>query len=181
MQEPTVCPISISKAVSDTKQQLQIIQTVGAIFSDQNIPYWLRGGWALDFLLGRVTRPHSDIDLICWSDDKDQIIKLLTENRFSLGRDLGIQVDFHWAKHEISVVFISLDEQENVYVKGIPTWRWLPDALTHPPQTLNGLTCPVLSPAQLLEEKEGYEQGTGRPLRPKDHQSIHLLKTCLTH
>ncbi|MFF2458960.1 nucleotidyltransferase domain-containing protein [Peribacillus simplex] len=31
-----------------------------------NIDLWLRGGWVMDFLLGKITRSHSDIDLVTW-------------------------------------------------------------------------------------------------------------------
>jgi hypothetical protein len=34
----------------------------------------------------------------------------------------------------------------------------------------------VVDPRQLLAEKEGYERGTGRPLRPKDLESIGVLR-----
>ncbi len=38
------------------------------------------------------------------------------------------------------------------------------------------LTCRPLSAAQLLDEKEQYEHGTGRPLRRKDLESVELLR-----
>ncbi|MGB6307062.1 MAG: hypothetical protein WBF89_04650 [Steroidobacteraceae bacterium] len=28
-----------------------------------SIPWWIAGGWALDLFLGRVTRPHGDVDV----------------------------------------------------------------------------------------------------------------------
>lgn len=33
------------------------------------IRIWLRGGWAVDFFLGRVTRDHVDTDWFAWLDD----------------------------------------------------------------------------------------------------------------
>jgi hypothetical protein len=30
--------------------------------AELNVPVWLRGGWAMDFFLGQVTRDHADID-----------------------------------------------------------------------------------------------------------------------
>ncbi len=33
----------------------------------------LRGGWAMDFTLGEVTRDHIDIDWFAWADDADRL------------------------------------------------------------------------------------------------------------
>ncbi len=35
----------------------------------RGIEYWLFGGWAVDFYVGRVTRTHDDIDLAIWQRD----------------------------------------------------------------------------------------------------------------
>ncbi|MCM3390153.1 hypothetical protein M3649_18825 [Ureibacillus chungkukjangi] len=37
------------------------------------IVFWLRGGWAIDFLLGKVTRRHEDIDLITCIQNRDRL------------------------------------------------------------------------------------------------------------
>ncbi|MFD1176501.1 nucleotidyltransferase domain-containing protein [Paenibacillus puldeungensis] len=39
----------------------------------------MRGGWAIDFLLGKVTRPHDDIDLITWIQNREQLECALAE------------------------------------------------------------------------------------------------------
>jgi hypothetical protein len=35
--------------------------------------FWLRGGWALDFRLGRVKREHGDIDIVTWARHRRRI------------------------------------------------------------------------------------------------------------
>lgn len=37
------------------------------------LDYWLFGGWAVDFWVGRVTREHDDVDVAAWRRDYDQI------------------------------------------------------------------------------------------------------------
>ena len=155
--------------------QLDLLKQVEALLRAVDIKFWLRGGWAIDFLLGRLTRSHSDIDLVAWEETASQLRHCFEEAGFLFTRDTGVQFDFSKSSQEISVVFISQNEQ-NVFVQNIPDWVWLPGALTLPPQKLEGLCCHVLSPEQLLEEKEGYQKGTGRPPRPKDVQSIALLR-----
>jgi hypothetical protein len=37
------------------------------------LDYWLFGGWAVDFWVGSITRPHDDIDVAAWRRDYDAI------------------------------------------------------------------------------------------------------------
>ncbi|MEU8218449.1 hypothetical protein AB0C47_22125 [Micromonospora taraxaci] len=47
-----------------TRRQLaSIVEVVGAA----GVPVWLSGGWAMDFQLGAVTRPHVDVDWYRWA------------------------------------------------------------------------------------------------------------------
>jgi hypothetical protein len=39
-------------------------------------PWWLCGGWSLDVLARRVTRPHHDIELGVWREDQHQLVHL---------------------------------------------------------------------------------------------------------
>jgi hypothetical protein len=158
-----------------TNIQFNLLRTIDTLFTQANIPYWLRGGWALDFLLGEVTRPHSDIDLVAWKGDTAAIHNLLVNAGFSLSQDLGVQMDFTKNGQDISVVFVAINETGQIFTPDIPDWLWLAGALSHPKCELDNLTCQVVSPAQLLQEKEEYEQATGRPLRAKDLTSVTIL------
>lgn len=62
---------------------LQIIERLFGLFRKANLELFLFGGWGVDFLTGKVTRPHVDIDLFAWFKDKEAIRKLLMENSFS--------------------------------------------------------------------------------------------------
>lgn len=44
--------------VALTEAQLKILREIIGICSLLNCKLWLRGDWAIDFLLGRVSRPH---------------------------------------------------------------------------------------------------------------------------
>ncbi|NQX62193.1 nucleotidyltransferase domain-containing protein [Paenibacillus qinlingensis] len=37
----------------------------------------MRGGWAIDFLLGRVTRLHKDLDLVTWVRHREELEQVL--------------------------------------------------------------------------------------------------------
>ncbi|BBH70441.1 hypothetical protein ACTI_71260 [Actinoplanes sp. OR16] len=58
-----------------TQRQLAAIAEVAAL----GIPVWLRGGWAMDFFLGYVSRPHRDVDWFAWAADADRIAAALTD------------------------------------------------------------------------------------------------------
>ena len=50
-----------------SQAQLNILRAISARFSGIRARFWLRGGWAVDFMLGRITRPHADIDIVVWA------------------------------------------------------------------------------------------------------------------
>ena len=41
------------------------------------IAHWVAGGWGVDALVGRQTRPHRDLDLAVDADQLDQAVALL--------------------------------------------------------------------------------------------------------
>jgi lincosamide nucleotidyltransferase A/C/D/E len=67
---------------------------------------WLDGGWAVDAVLGEVTRPHADLDLIVELDDVATMRAILAADGFELTRGepqsnfvlrdrAGHQIDVH--------------------------------------------------------------------------------------
>ena len=51
------------------------------------VPLWLTGGVAVDFLLGRWTRRHGDIDLIAFHRDRALLTTALSESGVTLAKD----------------------------------------------------------------------------------------------
>jgi Aminoglycoside-2''-adenylyltransferase len=66
----------------DNDAQLRILRELEAILGSARIRFWLRGGWALDFHLGRVTRAHADIDVITWLWHRRRLSKALESSGF---------------------------------------------------------------------------------------------------
>lgn len=58
-------------------QQLAAVARVDALLVEAGIAYWVFGGWAVDFHVGAVTRPHDDVDMAVWRDDLPRIAELL--------------------------------------------------------------------------------------------------------
>ncbi len=63
--------------VTRAEHQLQLIADVRATCQSIGAPVWLRGGWAMDFFLGRVTRDHVDIDWFAGAVNAPGIISAL--------------------------------------------------------------------------------------------------------
>ena len=81
--------------VNSAEHQLQLIADVRATCQSIGAPVWLRGGWAMDFFLGRVTRDHADIDWFAWAGNANGIISALAGRGYVVvaGSPAGQQVD----------------------------------------------------------------------------------------
>lgn len=69
--------------------------TVIRILEDANITYWIDGGWGVDILAGKQTRPHRDIDI-----DYDS---LYTENLLAILVNYGYEIDTDWSPVRIEL------------------------------------------------------------------------------
>jgi lincosamide nucleotidyltransferase A/C/D/E len=69
------------------------------------VEWWLDGGWGVDALLGRETRPHDDIDFVVGAEDIGRLLAVFPEFRhvyedqwpsaYVLQDARGRQLDFH--------------------------------------------------------------------------------------
>ncbi|MDW2878247.1 MULTISPECIES: nucleotidyltransferase domain-containing protein [Bacillaceae] len=165
-----------------TESQFKVLAEISTISEINGIEFWLRGGWAIDFLLGRMTRPHDDIDLVTWIKNRehleDELVKSGYEKTSVKEEFRDRQSDFRKENVEISFCYITRLADGELIMNGLPEWIWRPDSLL--PQTLflNGISAHVLHPKQLLEEKMVYEQ-IGRTPRQKDSESKRILRQII--
>ncbi|QFU89014.1 nucleotidyltransferase domain-containing protein [Amycolatopsis sp. YIM 10] len=57
-------------------------------FGEAGVPVWIGGGWGIDALVGRQTRPHADLDLIHDQTREPAALAVLTEEGFAETLDL---------------------------------------------------------------------------------------------
>jgi lincosamide nucleotidyltransferase A/C/D/E len=120
------------------------------------IEIWIDGGWGVDALLERQTRPHSDLDIALRHKDvpmlrtsleargyKDVPRSDTRDCNFVLGDDAGHQIDFH--------SFTFDDAGEIIF--GIPYPR---DSLTGT-GTIDGVGVKCIAPEWLVKFHTGYE------------------------
>jgi hypothetical protein len=167
------------KKEDQTQSQLNIIKEMNEIFKKFNGHFWLRGGWAIDFLLGEVTRPHKDLDLVTWVYHRDTLERELIKFGYRKLPVSDRQTDF--IKDEVDIQFLYLNQSIDgaITLNGLPEWEWRIDALQNKEFTLDGVSAYVLSPSQLLEEKNVYEQ-IGRKPRAKDIESKEILQNIIS-
>src|SRR5689334_1515053 len=82
------------------------VLAVLAALDGAGIPAWLDGGWGVDALAARQTRPHSDLDLVIALDQASRaevalrplgfaLVEDARPTRFVLGDGAGRQIDCH--------------------------------------------------------------------------------------
>jgi Aminoglycoside-2''-adenylyltransferase len=158
-------------------RQLDLLGEIAEALGAREIPFWLRGGWALEFLLARVTRDHADVDLVAWRSDRDAIVEELTARGFLLERELPeVAVDFAKGGESVQVLLVETSAAGALVCRGFESWPFPDGALDGPLCRIGAVSCRTLAPHALLYEKETYERHRGQSPRPKDRDSIRLLR-----
>ena len=133
------------------------------------IACWVDGGWGVDCLVGRQTRPHGDLDLVLARTDVEQVRALLAARGYAVIRDWlptslalrdadGREVDLHPVD--------PTDDGGGVQV--LPdggTWRYAAPV----PGAIAGVVVPCAPATDQLLMHQGY-----RP-RDVDHADVRLL------
>ncbi|MGW5671662.1 nucleotidyltransferase domain-containing protein [Micromonospora sp. NPDC003776] len=168
-----------------TGRQLDAIGEVRELAGRAGIAVWLRGGWAVDFHLGEVTRPHVDVDWYCWRRDVAPLAALLgghgwrPDPRMPAERQLDLIRD----DVELSFAYLDRDAQGRVVV-GAGPWAGTPlpeGMLDGRPGRIGRHTAPVIDVGAQIEFKEMYPVWMpDRPRRPKDAEDLARLRASLT-
>lgn len=87
-----------------------ILDTLRELAARVETPLWLFGGVAVDFLVGRWTRPHGDIDLNAFEEDRARLTRELTAIGYQTA-DTGWMTRWTQAAtgREIEIVFLQRD------------------------------------------------------------------------
>jgi hypothetical protein len=148
------------------------------------VEVWLRGGWAMDFYLGEVTREHVDVDWFAWASDAEPLTGALARLGFASGagppRDQ--QLEFVRDGVELSFALLARDDHGRIVVAGGP-WAgepWPAGMLDAPPGRIGEVECPIIDPRAQIEIKEMMPVWVpGMPRRPKDAADIARLRAAL--
>lgn len=130
------------------------------------IKIWIDGGWNVDALLGKQTRPHKDLDIAIQWKDVPQLRELLSAQGYK-----QIKEDSQWNfvladnnAHEIDVHAFVYNDKGDV-VEGI----MYPSESLKGTGTINGQPVRCVSPEYLVKFHSGYE------LKEKDYQDVSAI------
>jgi lincosamide nucleotidyltransferase A/C/D/E len=76
-------------SLEDVLAVLDALSSIGCRF-------WLEGGWGVDALVGRQTRPHRDVDVDIDAECEDAALAVL--------QDLGYEVETDWRPNRVELV-----------------------------------------------------------------------------
>lgn len=137
--------------------QLAIIEELTSLLKQVGIAHWLFGGWAVDFLVGAVTRPHEDIDLIIWREDAPAVREILASQGYAEAppapEESALHTHFSKQNQLIDAIFIYRVADGGVYWSDA---RWPDDSFTSLQGRLGEVVCPVSSARSLIDSKEAY-------------------------
>jgi hypothetical protein len=109
----------VPQELSDrASEQIQAIGSLDAALGSARIEYWLFGGWAVDFWVGRVTREHDDIDAAAWRRDYEAIKQALVDvgwRHTPVGNEV-VGTRYTWGSAEVEFTFIEARDDGAVVI-----------------------------------------------------------------
>jgi hypothetical protein len=160
----------------DHEPQLQALGRLHDLFEQQEIDYWVFGGWAVDLYAGRVTRPHADIDVAVFLSDLGRIDELLSQAGWhhtpQVGED-GYTQYVHEAAR-LDLAFLVRDDDGIVYTpieSGRGAWPF--GAFGDDVADLLGVRARVVGLSSLLSDKS--EVRSDPSTRAKDQADVAVL------
>lgn len=158
-----------------------VLETLCAL---HDLPLWLAGGVAVDFHVGRWTRPHGDIDLVAFAGDRPRLVHELGARGFAVTKDRGwilnltgsISLAFEERADAVTGDLVVRDPRDGV-VPG--TYPGVPGNLDpERRRTLDGVSFRVVSAEDEWVFTTGYRAfRPGAPARDRAHRQ--LLETVI--
>ncbi len=137
---------------------LHILDLLGA----GGVPVWLDGGWGVDALLGRISRPHFDLDLVLALDDLGAAVALLVCDGFGVAEEeLGRVVLEHGEHGRVDLHPVTYDAQGNGMQVQLPPPPAAP--LVYPSDgfvagAILGRAVPCIAAAVQVSVRLGYDR-----------------------
>ena len=155
-----------------------MLSEVSCLLEQHGVDHRLGGGWAVEFHVQRLTRSHSDVDLVVLLRQRDECIAVLTGARFTpMPGDApdAVQTFTRDGVH-LEATFVVERSDGAVVTSGFEHWPWLPCALSDHVVEFRGLRIRAVSPEALLDTKLGWARHVGEDPRPHDLADIEALQ-----
>lgn len=153
--------------------------------TDLAVEVWLRGGWAMDFYLGEITRDHLDVDWFVWAEAMPGLVGELLRRGWTDLAEHPPEQQRDIVRGDVEMGFAPL----TVTPDGCPAVGGGPwQGEKYPQQMLaaavdgrlDGVRCRVIDPAAQVEIKQMLPVWVpGRPRRSKDAIDVDRLRASL--
>ena len=169
--------MGVQEPTSVVAEQLATMASLSSVLEQHGLDYWLFGGWAVDFWVGRVTRPHDDIDVAAWRGDYDRIKTCLEGAGWEhtpTPSDL-VGTRYRLRSAEVEFTFLDSGPDGKVVIPLADPVVWSAEPLGDHRRELRGVGCRVI-PLELLRSgkalpREGTAEGA------KDRADFEALST----
>jgi lincosamide nucleotidyltransferase A/C/D/E len=133
------------------------------------VDIWIDGGWGVDALVGRQTRPHNDIDIFIQKKDTTTFTEMLISNGYRETK-MGYTTDGHtgWRNPDDRTIDLHLFEFAETGTLRFENEIYPSDVLNGK-GTIGGITVRCLTAEAQLQYHQGYEQ------TEKDRHDVLLL------
>ena len=170
--------------MKEHQHQLAAMKGFLNLCTSTGITAWLTGGWGIDFLLGRETRVHSDIDFMANRDDYSALSRIISgfadtitlnsvqKMKFSID---GIRFDICFFFNMNGNYVLDLNERDPC-VYPMPANSFPTDK----PVEYAGLEANVISWDAQYVAKRGFYYCSKEPLREKDMQDLNIIQKNLS-
>ena len=159
----------------------------------RGVQLWLDGGWGIDALLGRQTRPHKDFDAFVAFEDVPDLTRLLggrgfslkliwEENRWTPCPEPPALVGRERPAVEAATAFVLEDGSEreldfhvvrfDEHGRGTPAWN---SDLAFPPEAFAGVGIVGGTRVRCLSAETQMRTHTGYALKESDMHDLRLL------
>lgn len=168
-------------------RQLRVIIDIDELAAEQCLGAWLCGGWAVDFVLGEITREHANVDWFVRAEDAGRLVDSMVDAGYQLvmrpatpGRQLSLVLD----GVEVDIGLLAGGPGGRVVVAGGGPWagrEWPESLLDGSVGRIGRVRCPIISPAAQIEIKRTMPVwAPGLRRRDKDDADIARLRAALS-
>ena len=156
--------------------QIAAIGRLNAILERAEIDYWMFGGWAVDFHVGRVTRAHADIDIAIRQTDREVVHRLLVADGWAHtpAPEQDGYTTYTRDRIYVDLAFVATDEQ---WTADMSSGRgdWPPDSFGSDIRELEGVRARVVGVSSLVADKSQPRDDV--VTRTKDAADVEALRS----
>ena len=158
--------------------QLRTIGWLHTLLTQGGIDYWLFGGWAVDFHIGRVTRDHADVDVAIWAQDLNRIRALLEAEGWTHAPVHGEDgyTGYERRGTRLELAFLARDEEGKIHTP-LADGRgdWPAGSFGDDQAEVSGVVARVVGLRSLIQDKSGPRLDPAAAA--KDRADVALLNS----